>query len=81
MDGTVERRFQNVDVAGQALLKTGTLEGARAIAGYVIDADGPALHAGGDRQPPQRVPRAGGARLLRPVGLSQRRDLGSVTHR
>ena len=40
MDGTVERRFQNVNVAGQALLKTGTLEGARGIAGYVIDADG-----------------------------------------
>jgi D-alanyl-D-alanine carboxypeptidase/D-alanyl-D-alanine-endopeptidase (penicillin-binding protein 4) len=40
MDGTVERRFQNFNVAGQALLKTGTLEGARAIAGYVIDADG-----------------------------------------
>jgi D-alanyl-D-alanine carboxypeptidase/D-alanyl-D-alanine-endopeptidase (penicillin-binding protein 4) len=40
MDGTVERRFQNGNVAGQALLKTGTLEGARAIAGYVIDADG-----------------------------------------
>jgi len=40
MDGTVERRFQNVNVAGQALLKTGTLEGARAIAGYVIDAEG-----------------------------------------
>ena len=40
MDGTVERRFQNVNVAGQALLKTGTLDGARAIAGYVIDADG-----------------------------------------
>jgi D-alanyl-D-alanine carboxypeptidase/D-alanyl-D-alanine-endopeptidase (penicillin-binding protein 4) len=40
MDGTVERRFQDVNVAGQALLKTGTLEGARAIAGYVIDAEG-----------------------------------------
>ncbi len=39
MDGTVERRFQNGSVAGQALLKTGTLEGVRAIAGYVIDAD------------------------------------------
>ena len=39
-DGTLERRFQNGDVAGQALLKTGTLEGARAIAGYVINADG-----------------------------------------
>jgi serine-type D-Ala-D-Ala carboxypeptidase/endopeptidase (penicillin-binding protein 4) len=40
MDGTVERRFQNFNVAGQALLKTGTLDGARGIAGYVIDADG-----------------------------------------
>jgi serine-type D-Ala-D-Ala carboxypeptidase/endopeptidase (penicillin-binding protein 4) len=39
-DGTVERRFQNGSVAGQALLKTGTLDGVRAIAGYVIDADG-----------------------------------------
>src|SRR6266550_1973334 len=40
MDGTVERRFQNGTVAGQALLKTGSLEGVRALAGYVIDADG-----------------------------------------
>jgi D-alanyl-D-alanine carboxypeptidase/D-alanyl-D-alanine-endopeptidase (penicillin-binding protein 4) len=39
-DGTLERRFQNGDVAGQGLLKTGTLEGARAIAGYVVTADG-----------------------------------------
>jgi D-alanyl-D-alanine carboxypeptidase/D-alanyl-D-alanine-endopeptidase (penicillin-binding protein 4) len=39
-DGTVQRRFQNGTVAGQALLKTGTLEGVRAIAGYVLDADG-----------------------------------------
>lgn len=40
VDGTVERRFQNGDVAGQALLKTGSLEGVRALAGYVIDATG-----------------------------------------
>ncbi len=40
MDGTVERRFQNGSVAGQALLKTGTLDGVRAVTGYVIDADG-----------------------------------------
>ena len=40
MDGTVEHRFQNGDVAGQALLKTGSLEGVRAIAGYVLDAGG-----------------------------------------
>ena len=51
MDGTVQRRFQNGTVAGQALLKTGTLEGVRALAGYVIDADGPALRRGRDRQP------------------------------
>lgn len=40
IDGTVQRRFQNGPVAGQALLKTGTLEGVRAIAGYVIDRGG-----------------------------------------
>lgn len=40
MDGTVERRFRDADVAGQALLKTGSLEGVRALAGYVIDAQG-----------------------------------------
>jgi D-alanyl-D-alanine carboxypeptidase/D-alanyl-D-alanine-endopeptidase (penicillin-binding protein 4) len=40
VDGTVQRRFQNGTVAGQALLKTGSLEGVRALAGYVIDAAG-----------------------------------------
>ena len=40
IDGTVQRRFQNGNVAGQALLKTGSLEGVRALAGYVIDANG-----------------------------------------
>ena len=39
-DGTVERRFQNGTVAGQALLKTGSLEGVRALAGYVIGGEG-----------------------------------------
>jgi D-alanyl-D-alanine carboxypeptidase/D-alanyl-D-alanine-endopeptidase (penicillin-binding protein 4) len=39
-DGTVQRRFQDRSVAGQALLKTGTLEGVRALAGYVLDPDG-----------------------------------------
>jgi len=39
-DGTLQRRFQNGAVAGQALLKTGTLDGVRALAGYVIDAAG-----------------------------------------
>jgi D-alanyl-D-alanine carboxypeptidase/D-alanyl-D-alanine-endopeptidase (penicillin-binding protein 4) len=40
MDGTVQRRFVDGSVAGQALLKTGSLEGVRALAGYVIDANG-----------------------------------------
>jgi len=39
-DGTVQRRFLTGTVAGQALLKTGTLEGVRALAGYVIDNEG-----------------------------------------
>jgi serine-type D-Ala-D-Ala carboxypeptidase/endopeptidase (penicillin-binding protein 4) len=40
IDGTVERRFRDDAVAGQALLKTGSLEGVRALAGYVLDAAG-----------------------------------------
>jgi D-alanyl-D-alanine carboxypeptidase/D-alanyl-D-alanine-endopeptidase (penicillin-binding protein 4) len=40
VDGTVERRFQNGTVGGQALLKTGSLEGVRALAGYVIESSG-----------------------------------------
>jgi serine-type D-Ala-D-Ala carboxypeptidase/endopeptidase (penicillin-binding protein 4) len=40
IDGTVERRFRKDDVAGQALLKTGSLEGVRALAGYVLDPNG-----------------------------------------
>jgi D-alanyl-D-alanine carboxypeptidase/D-alanyl-D-alanine-endopeptidase (penicillin-binding protein 4) len=39
-DGTVRKRFQNDDVADWAFLKTGTLEGVRAIAGYVYAANG-----------------------------------------
>jgi len=40
LDGTVQKRFRDGTVAGQALLKTGSLEGVRALAGYVIDAEG-----------------------------------------
>ncbi|MGI8894476.1 MAG: D-alanyl-D-alanine carboxypeptidase/D-alanyl-D-alanine endopeptidase [Casimicrobiaceae bacterium] len=40
VDGTLARRFLSGNVAGQALLKTGSLEGVRALSGYVIDADG-----------------------------------------
>lgn len=39
-DGTLERRMHNANAAGQALLKTGSLEGVRSLAGYVIDASG-----------------------------------------
>jgi D-alanyl-D-alanine carboxypeptidase/D-alanyl-D-alanine-endopeptidase (penicillin-binding protein 4) len=39
-DGTMRRRLSNADVAGQAHIKTGTLTGVRAIAGYVLDAKG-----------------------------------------
>jgi len=35
-DGTVRKRFIDDDVADQALLKTGSLEGVRALAGYVL---------------------------------------------
>jgi D-alanyl-D-alanine carboxypeptidase/D-alanyl-D-alanine-endopeptidase (penicillin-binding protein 4) len=39
-DGTVRKRFADNDVADQALLKTGSLEGVRAIAGYVLGRGG-----------------------------------------
>ncbi len=39
-DGTLERRMRNGTAAGRALLKTGSLEGVRALAGYAMDADG-----------------------------------------
>lgn len=39
-DGTVRRRFLTDEVADQAFLKTGTLDGVRAIAGYVFDRAG-----------------------------------------
>jgi D-alanyl-D-alanine carboxypeptidase/D-alanyl-D-alanine-endopeptidase (penicillin-binding protein 4) len=39
-DGTMKKRFKNAAVAGHAHLKTGTLDGVRAIAGYLLDAHG-----------------------------------------
>ena len=39
-DGTVRKRFQEETVADQAFLKTGTLEGVRALAGYVFGPTG-----------------------------------------
>ena len=38
-DGTLARRFRDDRVAGRTVLKTGSLDDVRAIAGYVIDAD------------------------------------------
>jgi serine-type D-Ala-D-Ala carboxypeptidase/endopeptidase (penicillin-binding protein 4) len=35
-DGTMRKRFTEEEVADQAMLKTGTLEGVRALAGYVL---------------------------------------------
>jgi D-alanyl-D-alanine carboxypeptidase/D-alanyl-D-alanine-endopeptidase (penicillin-binding protein 4) len=40
VDGTMRKRLSGADVAGQAHIKTGSLSGVRAIAGYVLDARG-----------------------------------------
>ena len=40
VDGTMRKRLNGAGVAGQAHIKTGSLAGARAIAGYVLDAKG-----------------------------------------
>jgi D-alanyl-D-alanine carboxypeptidase/D-alanyl-D-alanine-endopeptidase (penicillin-binding protein 4) len=40
VDGTMRKRLHGAEIAGQAHIKTGSLAGARAIAGYVLDAKG-----------------------------------------
>ncbi|MBI4192511.1 MAG: D-alanyl-D-alanine carboxypeptidase/D-alanyl-D-alanine-endopeptidase [Betaproteobacteria bacterium] len=40
VDGTMKKRLSGAEVAGQAHIKTGTLSGVRAIAGYVLDGKG-----------------------------------------
>ncbi len=40
IDGTMQNRLTANSIAGQAHIKTGSLEGARAIAGYVLDKNG-----------------------------------------
>lgn len=40
LDGTMKNRLNALPVAGKAHIKTGSLEGARAIAGYVLDHNG-----------------------------------------
>ena len=39
-DGTMEKRLRHEAIAGQAHIKTGTLDGVKAIAGYVRDRAG-----------------------------------------
>ena len=39
-DGTMRKRLKQNGVAGQAHIKTGSLEGVRSIAGYVLDKTG-----------------------------------------
>jgi serine-type D-Ala-D-Ala carboxypeptidase/endopeptidase (penicillin-binding protein 4) len=39
-DGTMRRRLRNAGIAGQAHVKTGSLAGVRALAGYVLARDG-----------------------------------------
>jgi serine-type D-Ala-D-Ala carboxypeptidase/endopeptidase (penicillin-binding protein 4) len=39
-DGTMKKRLNDRSVAGRAHIKTGTLEGVKAIAGYVLDKNG-----------------------------------------
>lgn len=40
LDGTMQKRLHGSQVVGQAHLKTGSLEGVRTIAGYVLDSKG-----------------------------------------
>ena len=40
VDGTMKRRLLGTGAAGQAHIKTGTLDGVRSLAGYVLDANG-----------------------------------------
>lgn len=40
IDGTLKKRLGERTVLGRAHLKTGYLEGVRALAGYVLDASG-----------------------------------------
>ena len=39
LDGTVQKRLNDSSVSGRAHLKTGSLDGVSAIAGYVLDAN------------------------------------------
>ena len=83
MDGTVQRRFVTGTVAGQALLKTGTLEGVRALAGYVIDNEGRRFAVVAIVNHASAVRAQRRARLPGAVGLPERRRraAGALTPR
>ena len=68
-DGTMKKRLKQNGVAGQAHIKTGSLEGVRSIAGYVLDKSRAALDRGLLRQSRQRRRRAGGAGCPAAVGI------------
>jgi D-alanyl-D-alanine carboxypeptidase/D-alanyl-D-alanine-endopeptidase (penicillin-binding protein 4) len=40
VDGTMRKRLREAGIAGQAHIKTGSLDGVKSIAGYVLDAQG-----------------------------------------
>ena len=40
IDGTMKKRLKDADAAGRAHIKTGTLDGVKAAAGYALDAQG-----------------------------------------
>ena len=40
VDGTLHKRFTDSDFAGRLHVKTGTLDNVRAMAGYLLDAQG-----------------------------------------
>src|SRR5262249_35855976 len=63
-DGTVRKRFVDEEIADQAFLKTGSLEGVRALAGYVLGPTGRRFgvrvfvnHPHGARAEPAPAPR------------------------
>jgi D-alanyl-D-alanine carboxypeptidase/D-alanyl-D-alanine-endopeptidase (penicillin-binding protein 4) len=40
VDGTMKKRLHGKSITGQAHIKTGTLEGVKTLAGYVLDKNG-----------------------------------------
>ena len=69
VDGTMRKRLNGAEIAGQAHIKTGSLAGVRAIAGYVLDARGRLDDRGVHGEPRARRRRAGGAGRPVEMGL------------